>query len=52
MCDLVGDITAIDESIEVSKYVLKYNCGLPCAKYEPQPNEKCRGPCINLVSRY
>ena len=26
MCNLVNDITAIDETIEVSKYVLRYNC--------------------------
>ena len=26
MCDLDNDITAIDEVIEVSKYVLRYNC--------------------------
>ena len=34
MCDLVSDITAIDEVIEVSKYVLRYNCRLPYTKYD------------------
>ena len=26
MCNLVTDITALDETIEVSKYILRYNC--------------------------
>ena len=34
MCDLVSDITIIDEVIEVSKYVLKYNYRLPYTKYD------------------
>ena len=34
MCNLVNDITAIDETIEVSKYVLRYNCWLPYTKYD------------------
>ena len=34
MCDLVSDITEIDEAIEVSKYVLKYNCRLPYTKHD------------------
>ena len=31
---LVSDITAIDEVIEMSKYVLRYNCRLPYTKYD------------------
>ena len=34
MCDLVSDIIAIDEIIEVLKYVLKYNYRLPYIKYD------------------
>ena len=34
MYDLVSDITTIDETIEVSKYVLKYNCRLHYIKYD------------------
>ena len=34
MCNLVNDITTIDETIEVSKYVLRYNCRLPYTKYD------------------
>ena len=34
MHDLVSDINAIDEAIEVSKYILKYNCRLPYTKYD------------------
>ena len=30
---LVSDITTIDEAVEVSKYVLKYNCRLPYTKH-------------------
>ena len=33
MRDFVSDITAIDEAVEVSKYVLKYNCRLPYTKH-------------------
>ena len=29
MHDLVSDVSAIDEAIEVSKYVLRYNSRLP-----------------------
>ena len=34
ICKLVSDITAIDETTEVSKYVLKYNCRLPYKKHD------------------
>ena len=34
MRDFVSDITAMDEAIEVSKYVLRYNCRLPYTKYD------------------
>ena len=34
MRDLVNDITALDEVIEVSKYVLRYNCRLHYAKHD------------------
>ena len=34
ICELVNDITVIDKVIEVSKYVLKYNCRLPFTKYD------------------
>ena len=32
--EFVSDITTIDETIEVSKYVLNYNCRLPYTKYD------------------
>ena len=31
---LVSNIAAIDEAIDVSKYVLKYNCRLPYTKHD------------------
>ena len=34
MCNLVNDIIAIDETIEVSKYILRYNCRFPYTKYD------------------
>ena len=34
MYDLVSDITTIDETIEVSKYVLRYNYRLHYTKYD------------------
>ena len=34
MCDLVNDITAIDEAKEVSKYVFKYNCRLLYTRHD------------------
>ena len=34
MCDLDNDITAIDEVIEVSKYVLRYNWRFLYTKYD------------------
>ena len=34
MYDLVSDIIAIDEVIEILKYVLKYNCRLPYTKHD------------------
>ena len=34
MCDLISNITAINEVIEVSKYVLRYNCRLLYTKHD------------------
>ena len=34
MRDLVNDITAIDEAIDVSKYVFKCHCRLPYTKHD------------------
>ena len=34
MRDLVSDITEIDEAIEISKCVLRYNCRLPYTKHD------------------
>ena len=37
MRDLDSDITTLDEAIEVSKYVLRYNYRLPYTKYDLNP---------------